>query len=84
MHHKKILNKCVQAVHTVTSHALVYEAVEQRATVVAEGRARVGVDLELMLRPWILEGRKELILQTTKQQTLFFLSNPLVQNLNVV
>ena len=46
-------------VHTVTSHALVYEAVEQRATVVAEGRAGVGVDLKLVLRPWVLQGREE-------------------------
>lgn len=39
---------------TVTSHALVYEAVEKGATVVAEGRAGVGVDLELVLRPRVL------------------------------
>lgn len=43
---------------TVTSHALVYEAVEQRAAVVAEGRTGVGVDLELVLRPRVL-GEKE-------------------------
>lgn len=43
---------------TVTSHALVYEAVEQRATVVAEGRTGVGVDLELVLRPRVLGERK--------------------------
>lgn len=50
-------NKCVNdntirsqsGEHTFTSHALVYEAVQQRATVVAEGRAGVGVDLELVL-----------------------------------
>lgn len=44
---------------TVTSHALVQEAVEQRATVVAEGRTGVGVDLELVLRPRVLGERRE-------------------------
>lgn len=44
--------------HTFTSHALVYEAVEQRATVVTEGRAGVGVDLKPMFCPWILDRRK--------------------------
>lgn len=35
-----------------------YEAVEERATVVAEGRTGVGVDLELVLRPRVLEERR--------------------------
>ena len=45
--------------HTFTSHALVYEAVEQRTTVVAEGRAGVGVNLKLVLCSWVLKGTKE-------------------------
>lgn len=47
-----------RSVHTVASHALVYEAVEQRATVVAEGRAGVGVNLKFMLCPRVLESAK--------------------------
>lgn len=46
------------AAHTFTSHALVYEAVEQRTTVVAEGRAGVGVNLKLVLRSWVLKRSK--------------------------
>ena len=41
---------------TVTFHALVDEAVEQRATVVAEGGAPVGVDLKLVLGPRVLQN----------------------------
>ncbi len=43
---------------TVALHALVDEAVQQRAAVVTEGGAPIGVDLELMLCPRVLEGKK--------------------------
>lgn len=43
---------------TVTLHALVDEAVQQRATVVTEGGAPIGVDLKLVLRSGILEESK--------------------------
>ncbi len=44
---------------TVALHALVDEAVQQRAAVVTEGGAPIGVDLELMLRSGILEESKK-------------------------
>ena len=44
---------------TVTFHALVNEAIQQRATMVAEGGAPIGVDLEFMLRSGILEEKKK-------------------------
>lgn len=52
---------------TFASHALVYEAVEQRTTVVAEGRAGVGVNLKLVLRPRVLEGsnKRSLVLPSS-------------------
>lgn len=40
---------------TVAFHPLVYEAVQQRSAVVAEGGTAVAVDLELMLAPGILQ-----------------------------
>lgn len=60
LHHVSIINlqcKGLMSVsrRTVTSHALVYEAVQQRAAVVAERRAGVGVDLELVFRPRVLK-----------------------------
>lgn len=44
---------------TVTLHALVDEAVEQRATVVTEGGAPIGVDLELVLCSGILVDQRQ-------------------------
>lgn len=44
------------SVRTVTFHALVYQPVEQGAAVVAESRAGVRVDLELVFTPRILQG----------------------------
>lgn len=44
------------SVRTVTFHALVYQPVEQGAAVVAESRAGVRVDLELVFAPRILQG----------------------------
>lgn len=49
------MSGCVHSVHTVTSHALVYEPVEQGATVVTESWAGVGVDLKLVLWSRVLE-----------------------------
>ncbi len=43
---------------TVALESLVDDAVEERATVVAEGGAAVGVDLELVPRPAVLRFRK--------------------------
>lgn len=43
---------------TVAFHALVYQPVEERATVVTEGRAGVRVDLKLVLAARILKQRK--------------------------
>ena len=51
--------KVKHKVLTVTFHALVDEAVEQGATVVTEGGAPIGVDLELVLRSGILEEYKD-------------------------
>lgn len=44
---------------TVTLHALVDEAVQQGATVVAEGGAPVGVDLELVLCSGVLVDQRK-------------------------
>lgn len=44
---------------TVALHSLVDESVQQGAAVVAEGRAGVRVDFELVLAPWVLEGGGE-------------------------
>lgn len=44
------------SVRTVAFHALVYQPVEQGAAVVAESRAGVRVDLELVFTPRILQG----------------------------
>lgn len=44
---------------TGTFHALVDESVEQRTTVVTEGWAGVGVDLELVLCSWVLKRKSE-------------------------
>lgn len=44
---------------TVALHALVDEAIQQRATVVTEGGAPIGVDLKLVLCSGILEESKE-------------------------
>lgn len=44
---------------TVALHALVDEAIQQRATVVTESGAPIGVDLKLVLRSGILEESKE-------------------------
>lgn len=41
-------------IRTVTFHALVYQPVEERATVVTERRARVRVDLKLVFAAGIL------------------------------
>ncbi len=43
---------------TVALESLVDDAVEERAAVVAEGGAAVGVDLELVPRPAVLRFRK--------------------------
>lgn len=43
---------------TFTFHALVDEPVEQRAAMVAERRAAVGVDLELVLAPGVLQRQR--------------------------
>lgn len=43
---------------TVALHALVDEAIQQRAAVVTEGGAPIGVDLKLVLRSGILEESK--------------------------
>lgn len=43
------------SVRTVTFHALVYQPVEKGAAVVAESRAGVRVDLELVFTPRILQ-----------------------------
>lgn len=51
--------KIVSLLLTVTLHALVDEAIEQRAAVIAKRRAPVGVDLELMLRSGILQEPKK-------------------------
>lgn len=45
-------------VRTVTFHALVYQPVEEGATVVTEGGAGVGVDLKLVFTTWILQRQK--------------------------
>lgn len=44
---------------TVTLHALVDEAIQQRAAVVTEGGAPVAVDLKLVLCPGILQESKK-------------------------
>lgn len=43
---------------TVTLHPLVDETIQQRSTVVTEGRAGVGVDLKLVLAPGVLRPRQ--------------------------
>lgn len=43
---------------TVAFHPLVEETVQQRSTVVTEGRAGVGVDLKLVLAPGVLRPRE--------------------------
>lgn len=43
---------------TVTLHALVDEAVEQRAAVITECGAPVGVDLKLVLASGVLDMRE--------------------------
>lgn len=45
-------------VRTVAFHALVYQPVEERATVVTEGRAGVGVDLKLVFAARILRNQR--------------------------
>ena len=47
---------CVCRVPTVTSHALVQQAVQQGAAVIAEGGAGVGVDLKLVFGPGVLRA----------------------------
>lgn len=49
----------LQRLLTVTLHALVDEAIEQRATVVTEGGAPIGVDLKLVFCSGILKESKE-------------------------
>lgn len=44
---------------TVTLHALVDEAIKERATVVTEGGAPISVDLELVLRSGILKRSED-------------------------
>lgn len=44
---------------TITLHALVDEAIQQRATVVTKGGAPIGVDLEFMLCSGVLQEPKE-------------------------
>lgn len=44
---------------TVTFHPLVQEPVEQRPAMVTEGGAAIGVDLELVLAPGILQGKTD-------------------------
>lgn len=41
---------------TVTFHPLVDESVQQGPAVIAEGGAAIGVDLELVLAPRVLQG----------------------------
>lgn len=45
-------------VHTVAFHALVYQPVEEGATVVTEGRAGVCVDPELVFTARILKKQR--------------------------
>lgn len=49
---------CDICVRTVTFHALVYQPVEEGATVVTEGRAGVSVDLKLVFTSRILQRQK--------------------------
>lgn len=48
----------VSSQFTVAFEALVYQAVEKGSTVVAEGRRRVRVALELVLRPVVLDEKE--------------------------
>lgn len=54
---------------TVTFHPLVQEPVEQRPTMVTEGGAPIGVDLELVLASGILEGKTNTDSQVIKDKT---------------
>lgn len=50
-----------------------YEAIEERTTVVTEGRAGVGVDLKLMFSPRVLEREREKEILHIKKEDSFFL-----------
>lgn len=54
--HKHIPAVCI---HTVAFHALVYQPIQERATVVTKGGAGVGVDPKLVFTTRILRGDKE-------------------------
>lgn len=46
---------------TVTLHPLVDETIQERATVVAEGGAAIGVDLKLVLGSGVLQRQRDMV-----------------------
>lgn len=46
---------------TLTLHPLVDETIQERATVVAEGGAAIGVDLKLVLGSGVLQRQRDMV-----------------------